>query len=77
MRFFKKKKEEPFVVRYEPKKDITAYELAEILKFIFAHKSKQHAIDSFDRMPKSCSRHFSIEEKGYIGKPGDVLVRHF
>lgn len=55
------------IVRYEPRHDITAFELASIIKEIAAtdltaHWGIQMSEDEFDRLPK---RHFVVVEQKY------------
>jgi len=54
-----RKKEEPPII-YVPKEDITAYELALILKLFIPYVDKKKIIDD---MPLECKRHLKNLDK--------------
>jgi len=61
-----KKYEKPPKWKYQctwsPKPDITTYELAKCLPFIF---SKLHEVDDWDLLDESITRHFSVVKIDY------------
>jgi len=47
---------------WKPKKDITTYELAQCIPFIF---SKLHSIYEWDKLDESITRHFLVTKFNY------------
>lgn len=47
---------------WEPKEDITVYELAKCIPYIF---SKLHSVEDWDKLDESITRHFNVTEYAY------------
>ena len=51
-----------YEVEWKPKEDITVYELALCIPYIF---SKLHSIEEWDKLYPSIKRHFKVKEYEY------------
>ena len=51
-----------YQVEWKPKKDITTWELAQCVPYMF---SKLHEIDDWDKLDESITRHFLVSRYNY------------